>query len=253
MREQLVYQYVLGRIRDVVFKLLPPTAIVGVISKGDDELLSLGGRSAWHFPQTDEGIYAGDYPADSAAAVDHLETLRSRGAQYFLIPCTAFWWIEHYSGFRQHLDSSYRRIWDDEHCILYQLAESQPTALQHVSVQHDLARLRQVWSDDRCVVYHLVEPAADQVRVLAEEKDAAQREAMALRLILAEQTEHLRALTAKIENATAREAEFRAALSGPRELLVQPGREERISASHPPTVPSGQDDAVGGSPTGEAR
>ena len=45
---------------------MPLEATVMVVSKGDDELLKLGGRRALHFPQNEAGEYAGHYPADSA-------------------------------------------------------------------------------------------------------------------------------------------------------------------------------------------
>lgn len=50
-----------------------------VVSRGDSDLLNLGGRQAWHFPQTEDGVYAGYYPADSTEAITHLEVLRAKG------------------------------------------------------------------------------------------------------------------------------------------------------------------------------
>jgi hypothetical protein len=101
---------------------------VAVVSKGDEELLELGGgRQGWHFPQSEEGVYAGHYPADSREAILHLEELREKGAQFILFPGTAFWWLERYREFGEHLDSRYRRVWDDEIFIMYQLREARAT------------------------------------------------------------------------------------------------------------------------------
>src|SRR5262249_54766360 len=111
--KQQQYQDLINRIRDVVRTTLPPGATVLVVSKGDDELVRLEGRAGWHFPQDEQGVYAGYNPADSAAAVRHLEELRGRGAQYLLIPQTALWWLDHYAGFRQHLEDRYRRLRSD--------------------------------------------------------------------------------------------------------------------------------------------
>jgi hypothetical protein len=111
----------LRKIREVVGGTLPPGATVLVVSKGDDDLLKLDGRKAWHFPQTADGEYAGK-PTDSAEAIAQLEALRGKGGQYLLFPETAVWWLDYYKEFKQHLDAHYRRIYKDGHCIIYQLS-----------------------------------------------------------------------------------------------------------------------------------
>lgn len=119
------------RIRDVVRAAVPHDAIVLVVSKGDEELLKLDGRRGWHFPQDDSGEYAGYHPADSAAAIEHLQRLVARGGQFLLLPSTAFWWLEHYRGFEEHLDRFHLRIWRDDRCALYLLRrEAEPTRSQ---------------------------------------------------------------------------------------------------------------------------
>ena len=113
------YSETVNRIRDVVRAAIPRDATVLVVSKGDEELLKLDGRRGWHFPQDTDGGYAGHYPADSAAAVEHLQGLIAKGAQYLLLPNTAFWWLEHYRGFEDHLERVHLRIWRDDCCALY--------------------------------------------------------------------------------------------------------------------------------------
>ena len=120
------YQQLIHQIRDVVHAALPLDARIAVVSKGDAELLKLGGGRASHFPQTFDGTYAGHYPSDSERAIAHLEEVRGRGAEYLLLPSTAFWWLEHYDDFRRHLDAHYHRCWIDESCIIYQLAAPRP-------------------------------------------------------------------------------------------------------------------------------
>jgi hypothetical protein len=93
-----------------------------VVSKGDEELLKLGESSGWHFPQVEDGQYANLYPADSASVIAHLETLRTNGADYLLIPKPALWWLEHYAAFREHLESRYRPVLHDEQtCLIFDL------------------------------------------------------------------------------------------------------------------------------------
>ena len=44
------------------------------------------------------------------------------GAQYLLIPQTALWWLEHYVGFRHHLEQRYRLvIQSPDACLVYSL------------------------------------------------------------------------------------------------------------------------------------
>jgi GT2 family glycosyltransferase len=91
------YRDLVDQIRSVVDREIPADATVLVVSHGDDELLELGAnRRGWHFPQMEDGTYAGHHPGDSAEAIAHLELLRSRGAEYILFPETALWWLDYY-------------------------------------------------------------------------------------------------------------------------------------------------------------
>jgi len=86
----------------------------------------LEGRTGWHFPQRDDGVYAGYHPADAAEAITHLEELRARGAQYLLVPRTAFWWLEHYADFSHHLHSQYPLVARQSHvCLIFALDENE--------------------------------------------------------------------------------------------------------------------------------
>jgi len=111
----------LRRIRGVILQAIPPDAAILMVSRGDQELLSLAPR-AWHFPRLDDGTYAGHHPADSAEAIAHLESQRAQGAEFLLIPSTASWWLTYYDGWRQHLDTHYRAIVrDDRTCVVFDL------------------------------------------------------------------------------------------------------------------------------------
>ena len=67
------YLGMVRRVRADMRRLLPPAARVIVISKGDPDLLDVEGQDAWHFPQDEQGDYAGHYPAESGEAIAHLE------------------------------------------------------------------------------------------------------------------------------------------------------------------------------------
>jgi GT2 family glycosyltransferase/glycosyltransferase involved in cell wall biosynthesis len=115
------YRSLVVKIRDVVRTQLPPDAIVLAVSKGDEDLLDLPVQAVWHFPRDSEGGYTGYYPADSSAAVNHLEELRVLGAEYLLFPTTAVWWLDYYDDFRRYLDEHYSRMPQSEHCHIYHL------------------------------------------------------------------------------------------------------------------------------------
>jgi hypothetical protein len=116
------YQAAALRQRAAVRATLPAGATVLVVSRGDDDLLRLDGRRAWHFPRTADGAYAGHHPADSRAAIDHLEDLQAAGADALVLPATAFWWLDHYADFRRHLDENHERVWADGDCVIYRLS-----------------------------------------------------------------------------------------------------------------------------------
>ncbi len=102
---------------------LPVGATVIVVSEGDDDLLELDDRKGWHFPQTEDGAYA-DYPANSVAAIAHLEVLRAKGGDYLLFPSSALWWLEYYEGFKQHLESRYQVVVRQEDtCVVFALRQ----------------------------------------------------------------------------------------------------------------------------------
>jgi GT2 family glycosyltransferase len=119
--EQLGYRKLVAEIRRAVAETLPAGAIIVVASRGDDELLELDGLQAWHFPQDEQGVYAGHYPADDAAAIEHLERLRERGAGYLLLPATALWWLERYPGLGTHVRERYGVALEDESCVIFSL------------------------------------------------------------------------------------------------------------------------------------
>lgn len=118
LSKRIHYHQVIRRVRDVVRNTLPRDATLLVVSKGDDALLKLFGRKALHFPQTEDGVYSGHHPANSTAAIVQLETLRARGAGYLLFPQPAFWWLDHYVEFREHLERRYPIAAQEPECCL---------------------------------------------------------------------------------------------------------------------------------------
>jgi GT2 family glycosyltransferase len=116
------YRALTERVRRAVVEAVPADATVLVVSRGDDELLRVDGRRAWHFPRSENDTYAGHHPADSEEAIAWLEAQRAAGAEYIAFPSTGIWWLEHYEGFRRHLDGRYvRMLSDPEICVIFDL------------------------------------------------------------------------------------------------------------------------------------
>jgi len=117
------YEREAEQVRAAVKETVPSDSTVLVISRGDERLLQLNGHRAEHFPQSEDGAWAGHHPADSAEAVGHLELLRGRGAEFLVIPPTYLWWLRHYDGLRRHLDDNCEPVLcDDRAGAIYRLA-----------------------------------------------------------------------------------------------------------------------------------
>src|SRR5262245_19658235 len=133
------YRELVDRIHDCIRLHVPPGSVVLIASKGDEDLVCLEGYRAWHFPQTETGVYAGHHPANSADAIAHLRQLHSRGAQYLVFPWTARWWLEHYVDLATHLNTVHElTVSEDSVCVIYELDDS---------VVSDADR--QAWETDR--------------------------------------------------------------------------------------------------------
>jgi glycosyltransferase involved in cell wall biosynthesis len=78
------------------------------------------------------GEYDNRRPRDSDEAISCLETIRACGAQYLLLPTTAFWWLDDYQKFREHVEAHYPVVVrDDETCIIFDLRHSYSEAIRY--------------------------------------------------------------------------------------------------------------------------
>jgi hypothetical protein len=98
------------RLRQLVEAVTPVGAAILVASRGDESLLRFRDRRGVHFPQLEDGTWAGFYPSDGDAAVAHLHELENHGASHLLFPHPALWWLEHYAELRAHLEHSARLV-----------------------------------------------------------------------------------------------------------------------------------------------
>ena len=119
------YERLRSAIRHTVAQQLPSGATVLVMTKGDEELLRMTTHRGWHFPQDEHGRYPNIYPADSAEAITQLESGRAKGAGYLLIPRPALWWLDYYTGFKEHLERNYvLTVRDEETCLIFDVRGS---------------------------------------------------------------------------------------------------------------------------------
>src|SRR5215207_944051 len=126
---QREYERLAERVRARVAEQVPPRAHVAVVSKGDERLLRIDGRRACHFPQIEDGTYAGHYPADAAAAVKQLQELLDRGVTHLVFPSTSLWWLTHYDALSEYLDGRHERVWEEpDTCVVYRLRENHLSA-----------------------------------------------------------------------------------------------------------------------------
>jgi glycosyltransferase involved in cell wall biosynthesis len=125
---------VAARIRTIA----APGDVVLVPTGDDGTVPDLTPQRACPFPEARDGA-SGYEPADGAAAVNHLESQRQRGARWFVLPSSATSWRHRYPELLDHLETRYRRLHHDEHLALYQLdgchphaATGSPSATVHV-------------------------------------------------------------------------------------------------------------------------
>ena len=117
---RLGYEDEVAAVRVEVERSVPASASVLVVSRGDSELLRLGGRDAGHFPAAPDGRYLGHHPAGDAEAIEQLEAARENGAEYLVVPAAERWWLDHYPGFASHL-GRHADAEPHEACTVYRL------------------------------------------------------------------------------------------------------------------------------------
>jgi hypothetical protein len=116
------YRRTLDELRLAAAACIPQGSTVAVASRGDDAALELHGLRAWHFPRAADGAWSAQYPADGAGAVARLAAVQREGAQFLVLPWSAFWWLESYPALAAHLDRQATLIHRDAACAIYRLA-----------------------------------------------------------------------------------------------------------------------------------
>jgi tRNA (mo5U34)-methyltransferase len=112
------------RICSVVDTSVPPGTDVLVASAGDDALLRLSQRRAWHFPLNPDGTWAASLLGDQETLERHLEALAGAGADYLVFPLSLESGLEATPELVGRLQDRYRVVARDPGtCLILYLGE----------------------------------------------------------------------------------------------------------------------------------
>jgi hypothetical protein len=113
------YAAFVEQVRSAAEAEVPDGAQVLVVSRGDSDLLRLKGRTTGHFPQGRSGEWAGFYPLDGRAAVDHLEDLLREGYEFLVFPASSRWWLAYYRELAAFLAERGRLVHHGPACTIF--------------------------------------------------------------------------------------------------------------------------------------
>ena len=101
----------------------------------EDQLVgggTIAGRRTLPFLERD-GQYWGA-PPNSETAVLELQRLRDAGARFIAFAWPAFWWLEHYAAFVQHLRQNYRCVLENERLVVFDLRQTGATRTSRMTL-----------------------------------------------------------------------------------------------------------------------
>ncbi len=109
------------RTAEELASVVPETDVVVLLDEAQWVAPEIAGpRPTRPFLERD-GQYWGA-PPDDATAIAELERMRGDGARYLAVGWPAFWWLEHYAGFADHLRARYACRLESERLVVFDLA-----------------------------------------------------------------------------------------------------------------------------------
>ena len=120
-------QKLVAPIRELLHTSVIPSATIAVLSNGSSELLRLQPWRTMHFPVDEAGAYAGR-PDSVGDAISGLESCHERGADYLVVPSTAYWsgLYDALPTFSEELRSRYACVAQNHACTVYALGTHVP-------------------------------------------------------------------------------------------------------------------------------
>ena len=109
--------------RALVDAHLAQDALALVVSKGDESLLALSDRRAWHFPRRADGGWLGHHPRSDEEAIEMLEELRAAGGEYLCFPRKERWWFGRYDRLRKYLSQTYSVVANTDDGMIFDIRQ----------------------------------------------------------------------------------------------------------------------------------
>jgi hypothetical protein len=197
------YLALVPRLRKTIQDAVPPKSNVVIVNDEADLLIQHKDRRAQDLSQNEKGADAGSSPGNSAEAIEQVETLRKKGADYLVFPATAFGWLDHYKQLKRYLERRYQTIHRSaDTCVIFSLREPSPWREMALVVEKFQKRRRSFpaildWESgaglaekfSECAVFEPLESASDElpylektIDIVAVRSDASQRRSEAHRV-----------------------------------------------------------------------
>jgi len=90
----------------------------------EDRFTKPSGSSERVFPFLERGGEYWGVPADDSTAIEELKRLEESGARFIVFPWISFWWFDHFSRFLGHLQSTARKVLENEKLVIFGLDSS---------------------------------------------------------------------------------------------------------------------------------
>src|SRR5262245_26324352 len=111
----------LEQLRAEIVSLIPVGDLCILVDEDQRGARSVAGRRTVPFLER-----AGEYwgpPENDETAIRELERLRQGGANFLAFAWPAFWWLDYYSAFHQHLRSRFRCLLENERLVIFDLRQ----------------------------------------------------------------------------------------------------------------------------------
>jgi glycosyltransferase involved in cell wall biosynthesis len=94
-------------------KVVPDGTALAVVADGATELLRLAPFTSWAYPSPEPDGSTPTIGEDVEGARENLEELKSRGAEFLVVPAPNLGWLEERPPLREYLDSTYPTVLSD--------------------------------------------------------------------------------------------------------------------------------------------